>query len=66
MRKAGIENPYERMKELTRGKTITPDDIRSFVETLELPEDDKTRLLELTPEKYIGIAKEMLHNIKND
>jgi adenylosuccinate lyase len=66
MRKAGIENPYERMKELTRGKSITPEDIHSFVEDLELPEDDKARLLELKPETYIGLAKDMLHNIKND
>ena len=66
MRKAGIENPYERMKELTRGKTITQEDIRSFVESLELPEDDKARLLALTPETYIGITIELLHNIKNN
>lgn len=66
MRKAGIENPYERMKELTRGKTITQEDISSFVESLELPEDDKARLLALTPETYIGIAIELLHNIKNN
>ena len=56
MRKAGMENPYERLKELTRGKRVTPESMREFVEALDLPEDDKKRLLALTPASYTGMA----------
>ena len=56
MRKAGLPNPYERLKELTRGHAIDAAAIRSFVEGLELPADDKARLLAMTPAGYTGIA----------
>jgi adenylosuccinate lyase len=56
MRKAGIEKPYEKLKELTRGQQIDSETIRSFVESLELNTADKQRLLELTPASYIGMA----------
>ncbi|RYG67572.1 adenylosuccinate lyase, partial [bacterium] len=56
MRKAGHENPYEKLKELTRGATMNETSIRAFIEGLELPAADKTRLLELTPAKYVGLA----------
>jgi adenylosuccinate lyase len=57
MRKAGIEKPYEKLKDLTRGQDkITKETIRQFVETLELDEADKRRLLEMTPASYIGMA----------
>ncbi len=56
MRKAGLENPYERLKELTRGHAITREAIRAFIEGLELPPGDKARLLALTPASYIGLA----------
>ncbi|HKL25002.1 MAG TPA: adenylosuccinate lyase, partial [Desulfuromonadales bacterium] len=56
MRKAGIEKPYEKLKELTRGQQITAAAIRSFVESLDLPEADKQRLLALTPADYVGLA----------
>ena len=56
MRKAGLENPYERLKELTRGHAITREAIRAFIEGLELPAADKERLLALTPASYIGLA----------
>nr|WP_320116471.1 adenylosuccinate lyase [uncultured Desulfuromonas sp.] len=59
MRKAGIENPYEKLKELTRGQKITAQIIQEFVETLELPEEDKKRLQQLTPAGYIGMAPEI-------
>ncbi len=57
MRKAGIENPYERLKELTRGKRITPDDLRDFIASLDLADADKSRLAALTPASYIGLAQ---------
>jgi adenylosuccinate lyase len=56
MRKAGIEKPYEKLKELTRGNVIDRETIRAFVETLDLPGEDKDRLLRLTPADYTGMA----------
>ena len=64
MRKAGIENPYEKMKQLSRGKKITRDDLHSFINSLELPGEDKKRLLDLTPMDYIGHACILLEHIK--
>ena len=49
MRKYDIPNPYEKLKELTRGKEVTKKDFQEFVETLELPPEEKKRLKELTP-----------------
>ncbi|MDX3773003.1 adenylosuccinate lyase [Chromatiaceae bacterium AAb-1] len=56
MRKYGIEKPYEKLKELTRGKRITPADLHQFIDTLELPAEAKTQLKQLTPANYIGDA----------
>ncbi len=56
MRKAGIANPYEKLKELTRGQRIDRDTIRTFIAGLELDEADKQRLLEMTPASYTGMA----------
>jgi len=56
MRKAGIEKPYEKLKELTRGKKIDQAAIHDFIKSLELADDDKARLLEMTPASYIGRA----------
>ena len=60
MRKAGIEKPYEKLKELTRGQKITAETIRVFIEGLELADDDKQRLLEMTPGSYVGMAPEIV------
>ncbi len=56
MRKAGIEKPYEKLKELTRGQTIDRIRIRAFIEGLDLAEEDKQRLLAMTPAGYTGMA----------
>ena len=56
MRRHALPNPYERLKELTRGKAITKESIQAFIETLELPEDEKARLRAMTPGNYIGKA----------
>jgi len=56
MRKHGVPNAYEKLKELTRGKEINKESVRSFIKGLNIPKDDKDRLLKLTPAKYIGIA----------
>ena len=50
MRRYGIEKPYEKLKELTRGKRITEQDMAIFIDGLELPEDEKTRLKSMKPE----------------
>jgi len=57
MRKAGIEKPYEKLKELTRGQEITRETIQAFVEGLELGEEDKQRLLAMSPASYVGMAE---------
>lgn len=60
MRRYGIENPYEQLKELTRGKGgINKASLHAFVETLSIPAEAKQALLELTPENYIGKAVEL-------
>jgi adenylosuccinate lyase len=57
MRKHGIENPYEKLKELTRGnKNITQERLQDFIGNLSLPKKDKDYLLNLSPQNYIGIA----------
>lgn len=56
MRRYGIEKPYEKLKELTRGKTITQKEIHAFIQTLDIPNHAKDQLLQLTPAKYIGAA----------
>lgn len=60
MRKAGIEKPYEKLKELTRGQQITAETIRVFIEGLELADEDKQRLMAMTPASYIGMAPEIV------
>ena len=56
MRRYGIEKPYEKLKELTRGKRVNSESMREFIQTLELPETVKAELCELTPAAYIGRA----------
>jgi adenylosuccinate lyase len=59
MRRYQLPNPYERLKELTRGKTITREAITAFIHTLEISETERARLLEMTPANYIGKAIEL-------
>ncbi|SFC04945.1 adenylosuccinate lyase [Marinospirillum celere] len=56
MRRYGIEKPYEKLKELTRGKTINQQAMAEFIDTLALPEEAKAELKQLTPANYIGNA----------
>ena len=56
MRKLGMPQPYERLKEFTRGKAITAELMRAFIEELGLPEEERQRLLALTPAAYTGMA----------
>jgi adenylosuccinate lyase len=59
MRKVGMDHPYERLKELTRGRRVTADIMKEFVQGLDLPKSDKARLMKLTPSSYIGIAEKL-------
>ncbi len=63
MRRHGIENPYEQLKELTRGKGISKDALREFIGGLAIPQEDKDRLLAMTPASYIGIADQLAKDI---
>jgi len=63
MRRYGIEKPYEKLKELTRGQRITPDDMRAFIEKLEIPAPAKADLLALTPRGYTGYAEALAKKI---
>jgi adenylosuccinate lyase len=56
MRRYGIDEPYEKLKALTRGRTMNRETIQDFIETLELPDDAKASLKALTPHSYIGNA----------
>ena len=56
MRRYGVANPYEKLKELTRGKRVSREDMQSFVASLEIPAAAKADLLELTPWDYTGMA----------
>ncbi|MBG6220894.1 MULTISPECIES: adenylosuccinate lyase [unclassified Janthinobacterium] len=59
MRRYGIENPYEQLKELTRGKGISKEALQTFVNGLAIPQDAKQVLLSMTPANYIGIAAQL-------
>jgi adenylosuccinate lyase len=63
MRRYGIEKPYEKLKELTRGQRITPDEMRAFIEKLEIPANAKADLLALTPRGYTGYAETLAKKI---
>jgi adenylosuccinate lyase len=56
MRRYGIANPYEQLKELTRGKAITKSGLHAFIRGLAIPPAERERLLALTPRSYTGIA----------
>lgn len=64
MRKYGIEQPYEKLKELTRGKRINQADLHLFIDKLELPADVKVQLKQLTPASYIGAAIEITDTLQ--
>ncbi|MFC5477895.1 adenylosuccinate lyase [Massilia suwonensis] len=59
MRRYGIENPYEQLKELTRGKGITKEALREFINTLAVPQEAKDLMLQMTPANYVGLAAQL-------
>ncbi|MCX8086894.1 MAG: adenylosuccinate lyase [Rhodocyclaceae bacterium] len=63
MRRHGVPNPYEQLKELTRGKGIEPEALAAFIDGLAIPEPEKARLKAMTPASYIGKAAELARRI---
>ncbi len=63
MRRYGIEQPYEKLKELTRGKSVDQKAMQEFVSKLDIPQEAKDRLMAMTPANYIGNAIEQAKNI---
>ena len=64
LRKLNYPNPYEALKSLTRGSKITKEIILEFVNSLDIPTEEKTRLLALTPQNYIGLSEKLVESIK--
>lgn len=63
MRRYGVQGAYEKLKEVTRGKTVTADALHGLIRTLDIPEAEKTRLLALTPASYVGKAAELARRV---
>jgi adenylosuccinate lyase len=63
MRRHGVPEPYEKLKALTRGQAVTREVLVDFVTALDIPGDAKQRLLELTPETYVGLAAKQAREI---
>jgi adenylosuccinate lyase len=63
MRRYGVAEPYEKLKELTRGQVVDQKLLQDFVQSLEIPDDAKKRLLEMTPSSYTGLAESLAKKI---
>jgi adenylosuccinate lyase len=59
----GLDNPYERLKELTRGHRVDGEGMRAFIEDLGLPEAERDRLLALSPARYVGYAPQLVEHL---
>ncbi|MCG3470671.1 adenylosuccinate lyase [Xenorhabdus bovienii] len=64
MRRYSIEKPYEKLKKLTRGKRVDAEGMKTFIDGLELPEEEKSRLKSMTPANYIGYATSLVDELK--
>lgn len=64
MRKYGHANSYDKLKAITRGKGISEEDIKAFIESVAIPAEDKQRLLALTPSQYVGVAASLVKHIQ--
>jgi adenylosuccinate lyase len=63
MRRYGVQGAYEKLKEVTRGKTVTAADLHKLIQSLEIPQADKDRLLAMTPATYVGKAAELARRV---
>jgi adenylosuccinate lyase len=59
MRRFGVQGAYEKLKEVTRGKSVRPDDLHGLIRSLDIPDAEKQRLLAMTPASYVGKAAEL-------
>ena len=62
MRRYSIGESYEKLKELTRGEIVTKEVLHEFIGLLEIPEEEKERLLDMTPSNYLGLAESLAKN----
>ena len=63
MRRFGVEGAYEKLKEVTRGKTVIAADLHAMIDTLTIPDGEKQRLLAMTPSSYVGKAAELARRV---
>jgi adenylosuccinate lyase len=63
MRRYGVQGAYEKLKEVTRGKTVKAEDLHALIRSLEIPEAEKERLLKMTPGSYTGMAAELAKRV---
>ena len=63
MRRYGVQGAYEKLKEVTRGKTVRAEDLHALIASLDIPEPEKIRLLAMTPASYIGIAAQLAQQV---
>jgi adenylosuccinate lyase len=63
MRRYGVQGAYEKLKEVTRGKTVTAEALHGLIAALDIPQADKDRLLALTPASYVGKAAELARRV---
>jgi adenylosuccinate lyase len=63
MRRYGVQGAYEKLKEVTRGKTVTAQALHGLIRSLEIPEAEKTRLLAMTPAGYVGMAASLARRV---
>jgi adenylosuccinate lyase len=59
MRRFGVEGAYEKLKEVTRGKTVRAEDLQVLIRSLAIPTEERDRLLAMTPGSYVGKAAEL-------
>jgi adenylosuccinate lyase len=63
MRRHGVDEPYEKLKALTRGRRVDGEAMRRFIKELEIPNDAKARLLAMTPQSYTGLAAKLAKDV---
>ena len=65
LRKNGYNNAYEILKDFTRGKKVTLQELKAFINTLEINDNDKETLLKLEPNNYVGLSSELVDYFNN-
>jgi len=64
MRRYGIPEPYEKLKELTRGQAVTKGSMQQFIDGLDIPQEVRAKLSKLTPHSYTGLAEDLARDIE--